>query len=79
MPQYQIAPTDLAQIGVPSLVMRGSESHPMFRAIVGILAERLPSAELVELEDCRHVTYAEKPAEFAAAVASFAQRLADQR
>jgi 3-oxoadipate enol-lactonase len=78
MPQYQISATDPAQIGVPSLVMRGSDSLPMFRAIVGILAERLPNAELVELQDCGHITYAEQPAEFAAAVASFAQRLANR-
>ena len=78
MPPYQIAPADLRQISVPSVVMRGTESHPTFRVIAVTLAEGLPNASLLELQDCGHVTYAEKPAEFAAAVASFAQRLADR-
>jgi pimeloyl-ACP methyl ester carboxylesterase len=75
MPQYQISPADLAEIRVPTLILCGSESHPMFRAIAGVLAENIPSAQLVELEGAGHVTYAERPAEFAAAVQTFARRL----
>jgi 3-oxoadipate enol-lactonase len=75
MPQYQITPADLRQIRVPSLIVRGSESHPMFRAIAGTLAENLPQATLVELRGSGHVTYAEKPAEFAGTVESFASSL----
>jgi pimeloyl-ACP methyl ester carboxylesterase len=73
MPPYQISPADLAKIRVSSLIVRGSESHPMFRTIAGILTENIPGVQLLEVPDCGHVTYAAKPAEFAAAVASFAQ------
>jgi pimeloyl-ACP methyl ester carboxylesterase len=75
MPPYQITRDDLAQIRVPCLVIRGSESDPSLRTIAGILAESIPGARLVELEGSGHVTYAEKPAEFAAAVQSFADQI----
>jgi pimeloyl-ACP methyl ester carboxylesterase len=72
MPPYQASRADLAQIHVPCLVIRGAASDLTLRAIAGILAEGIPQARLVELADCGHVTYAEKPAEFAAAVKAFA-------
>jgi 3-oxoadipate enol-lactonase len=72
MPPYRITPADLAQMRVPSLIVRGSESHPMFRMIAGTLAENMPNATLLELHASGHVTYAEEPAEFASAVESFA-------
>jgi 3-oxoadipate enol-lactonase len=75
MPTYQITAADLAEIRMPCLVVRGNASLPMFRAIAGILAERIPSAQLVELDNCGHVTYAEQPEEFAAAVESFVRDL----
>jgi 3-oxoadipate enol-lactonase len=75
MPQYRISPADLAEIRVPSLILCGSESHPVFREIAGVLAENIPGAQLVEFEGSGHVTYAERPAEFAAAVDAFARRL----
>ncbi len=75
MPPYQISRADLAQIRVPCLMVRGSESEPLLRTITGILAEVIPGAQLVELQDSGHVTYAEKPGEFAAAVIEFAKRL----
>jgi 3-oxoadipate enol-lactonase len=75
MPQYQISPADLAEIRVPSLILCGSESHPVFPAIASVLAESIPSAQLVRFEGSGHVTYAERPAEFAAAVEAFARRI----
>jgi 3-oxoadipate enol-lactonase len=75
MPQYQIARTDLAHVRVPCLMLRGSESDPTLRTITGILAESTPGAHLVELQGSGHVTYFERPAEFAAAVYAFAERL----
>jgi 3-oxoadipate enol-lactonase len=75
MPQYQISPADLAEIRVPSLILRGSKSHPTFRAIAGILAENIPGAQFVELEGSGHVTYVERPTEFAAAVDAVAGHL----
>jgi pimeloyl-ACP methyl ester carboxylesterase len=72
MPPYLVTPADLAQIQLPCLVIRGSESAPALRAIAGILAESIPHARLVELQGSGHVTYFEKPAEFAAVIESFA-------
>lgn len=72
MPAYQITRADLEQIRRPCLIMRGSESAPILRAVAGVLADGIPGARLVELLGSGHVTYAEQPAEFAAAVESFA-------
>ncbi|MFI5272821.1 MAG: alpha/beta fold hydrolase [Ktedonobacterales bacterium] len=75
MPPYQISRADLAQIHVPCLIIRGSESDPALRTIAGILAQTIPDAHLVELRDSGHVTYFEQPANFAAAVGSFSEQL----
>lgn len=75
MPTYQIAPADLAQIQPPCLITRGSESLPLFRNVTDILAEGIPNAQLIEFAGSGHVTYFEKPAEFAAAVTVFVERL----
>ena len=73
MPPYEIAPDDLAAIRVPTLVVAGSDSNPALRTGSRTLSALLPDAEFVEL-DCGHVTYAEQPAAFAAAVTAFAER-----
>lgn len=78
MPLYQISRADLAQIHVPCLVIRGSESDPELRTIAGIVAESIPGAHLVELQGSGHVTYFEKPEEFADAVESFARELSSK-
>jgi pimeloyl-ACP methyl ester carboxylesterase len=75
-PPYQITPADLARIRVPTLIVRGDESDPTLRAIAGVLAENIPDARFVELAHCGHVTYAEQPAAFAAAVLAFTGALA---
>lgn len=71
-PAYQITPDDLRQMRTPSLVISGSESLPHFIHIAAIVAENIPGARLLTLPGSGHVTYAEKPAEFAAAVEAFA-------
>jgi 3-oxoadipate enol-lactonase len=63
---------DMTSIDVPCLVVSGSISHPSLRTIAAKLAGALPDARFVELEGSGHVTYAERPAEFAEAVAAFA-------
>lgn len=77
MPPYQITTDDLRNIRVPSLIVTGSESHPLLRHVASLLAENIPTAELIELEGSGHVTYAEKPEEFARAATEFVQRLAN--
>jgi hypothetical protein len=51
---------------------RCARSHPSLRTIAATLAHTLPDAGFVELAGSGHVTYAERPDEFAAAVAAFA-------
>jgi pimeloyl-ACP methyl ester carboxylesterase len=74
MPAYEITEGDLAGIRVPCLVVAGTESHPALRGGAANLARRLPDARFLEL-DCGHVTYAERPGEFAGAVAAFASEV----
>jgi len=76
MPPYQVTVDDLAAISVPCRIVSGDLSHPVFREIARVLANHIPGAELVELAGSGHVTYAEKPEEFAAAVRDFARRVA---
>jgi pimeloyl-ACP methyl ester carboxylesterase len=74
-PRYVLAPVELATVAVPALVIAGTTSHPALRSIAGALADGLPDARFVELEGSGHVTYAERPDQFADAVAAFATEL----
>ena len=67
---------DVGAIDVAVLVLAGTTSHPSLMSTTGLLARSLPDARFVELEGSGHVTYAEKPAEFATAVAAFAHEVA---
>lgn len=71
-PTYQFTAADAATIALPCLVLTGEVSHPALRAIAATLAGALPHARLLTLAGAGHVTYAERPDEFAAAVAGFA-------
>ncbi len=72
---YQVSREALAQIDRPCLVISGSESLPVFRNIANISAGAILRCKFVELADAGHVTYADRPAEFAAAVKAFAGTL----
>ena len=72
---YVLDRTQAAGIDVPTLVIAGTTSHPALRAIAGTLARTLPDARLVELDGSGHVTYFERPDEFAEAVCDFARHL----
>jgi 3-oxoadipate enol-lactonase len=74
-PQYQVARADLPTMRTPCLIVRGTTSMPIFQHVTTTLVEGLPNSQLVELEGSGHVTYFEKPAEFAAAVTAFVERL----
>jgi pimeloyl-ACP methyl ester carboxylesterase len=71
MPAYAITADDIARIHVPTLVLAGTTSHLALRQAAENVAHWLPDARFLELE-CGHVTYAERPSEFALAVAAFA-------
>ena len=75
MPPYQIARDDVAHIHVPCLVVAGAVSHPALRTAAHTLADWLPDARYLELK-CGHVTYAERPEEFAQGVAAFGVEMA---
>jgi 3-oxoadipate enol-lactonase len=72
MPAYAPADEDLAAIGVPIRLLRGSDSEPIFGEIVGHVARAIPAADVVVLDGATHATYASAPEAFADAVASFA-------
>jgi pimeloyl-ACP methyl ester carboxylesterase len=74
-PPYELGPDQVATIQVPALVIAGTTSHPALRAIAGTLARTLPHAGLVELAGSGHVTYFERPDEFAATVRDFSRQL----
>lgn len=74
-PRYNLSVDDLTAVAVPALVIAGTTSHPGLRSIARVLARGLPDARFVELSDSGHVTYAERPDEFARAVAAFATEL----
>lgn len=74
-PPYQLGVADAAGIGLPCLVVAGTESHPALRAIAATLARSLPDARFVELAGSGHVTYTERPEEFARVAAAFATQV----
>jgi pimeloyl-ACP methyl ester carboxylesterase len=73
-PPYVVTPVDLAAVRLPVLGILGTESHPFLQSTPRVIAASVPSAELIELTDSGHVTYAEQPDAFAEAVRSFASR-----
>lgn len=77
-PAYQLAPEDAATIQLPCLVIAGTRSHPALLAIAATLSCALPDARFVELDGSGHVTYAERPNEFARAVATFAAEVSGE-
>ncbi|MGH9154407.1 MAG: alpha/beta fold hydrolase [Acidimicrobiales bacterium] len=74
-PSLDVAADDLAAVTIPALVLAGDTSHPSLRSVAHRLAEALPDARFVELDDCGHVTYAEQPDAFATTVSVFAAGL----
>lgn len=61
----------LPQITAPTLVIHGTNDLVMPVGNGRILAERIPGAELVELQGAGHLLFHEQPEEFSNAVAAF--------
>lgn len=76
-PPYELCLDQVATIQVPALVIAGTTSHPALRAIAATLARTLPRARLLTLTGSGHVTYFERPDEFAAAVRDFSRQLGE--
>jgi pimeloyl-ACP methyl ester carboxylesterase len=60
---------------MPCLIVKGDRSNRSLTRIADTLAANILGAELVELRGSGHVTYAEQPAAFAAAVRTLARRV----
>ena len=58
----------LAEITCPTLVICGAEDRPVYVNGVRYLAERLPDARLLEIEDAGHEPHIDKPDEVTAAL-----------
>lgn len=74
-PSVDITAEDLAGLTLPALVVTGERSHPSHLSVAHRLVAAWPEARLVELEQSGHVTYAERPDDFARALAAFAAGL----
>jgi pimeloyl-ACP methyl ester carboxylesterase len=74
-PPYELHPSDLGAIKVRTAVIHGDTSHPALLAIAQVLANGLPHATRHQLDGCGHVTYVERPAEFAQVIIDFVTTL----
>jgi pimeloyl-ACP methyl ester carboxylesterase len=74
-PSLDFAPADQSADTVPALIIAGTTSHSSLMSVARGLAAALPDARFVELEGSGHVTYAERPDDFANAVSVFAAEL----
>lgn len=72
-PPFNVTAEDLAAVRLPVLAILGLDSEPFLQSTPRVIASSLSSAQLVELADCGHVTYAEQPDAFADAVRTFAR------
>ena len=76
-PPYLVSPDDLARVRLPVVGVLGLRSDPFLQSTPRVITKAVPSAQLVELAECGHVTYAEQPDAFAAAIRALAQRVFD--
>lgn len=72
---YVLTLDQVAGIHVPTLVIAGTTSHPALRTIGATLAATLPDARLLQLTGAGHVTYFERPDDFARAVRDHAGKV----
>jgi 3-oxoadipate enol-lactonase len=75
MPPMAVTPEDLRHVQVPVRLIGGDQSLPVFGEIVRELADLLPRVDVVTLRGSGHVTYYERPDEFANAVRTFVRSL----
>jgi pimeloyl-ACP methyl ester carboxylesterase len=74
-PPFVVTPDDLAAVQLPVLAILGLDSDPFLQSTARVVAASVPSARLLELPDCGHVTYAEQPDAFAEAVRALAREV----
>jgi pimeloyl-ACP methyl ester carboxylesterase len=71
---YPLAAEVLAQVEVPTLIIRGGESHPAMQRVNEILSERMIQARLATIEGAAHFMIATHADEVARLVAQHAHR-----
>lgn len=77
MPPMEITEDQARSVSIPVRLVSGAQSLPTFGEIVSALHSLLPSCDVVTLEGSGHVTYYERPDEFAEAVRSFVRSRSD--
>ena len=65
---------ELARIGVPTLLIAGSDDRTAPPAVMERMAQKIPGAEYVLLEGCGHLGPMDQPHSFNAALAAFLKR-----
>jgi len=65
---------ELAGIKVPTLLVAGSEDQTAPPSVMERMAQKIPGAEYVLLQDCGHLGPMDRPAAFNAALAAFLAR-----
>ena len=73
--RYDVRPA-LGTIGIPALVLVGDSDWVCPPAAARAIAAGMPDARLVEIRDCGHFPFAERPDAFRTAVARFLEALA---
>ena len=71
---YPLTTEVLAQVEVPTLVIKGRESHPAMQRVNEILSERMTQATLATIEGAAHFMIATHADEVARLVAQHAHR-----
>ena len=71
---YPLTAEVLAQVQIPTLVIRGGESHPAMQRVNEILSERMTQATLATIEGAAHFMIATHADEVARLVAQHAHR-----
>jgi len=61
----------LSSIKVPALIIAGSEDYFTPLPVAAIMAENIPGAQFISIDDAGHMPNMERPEEFNAAVSSF--------
>lgn len=70
----EVKPETLQAIRIPTLLLGGKLSRPMFGAILDVLAESIPGAERQEIPQAGHLLHLQNAGAFETAVKGFVQR-----
>ncbi|MBC7113414.1 MAG: alpha/beta fold hydrolase [Candidatus Methanomethyliales bacterium] len=79
--QYTLASRDLrlsqnlSGVSVPVLVITGAQDQIISSSYAKRLANEIPGANLVEINECGHIPHEEKPMEFLSVVTAFLESI----